>query len=76
VDTREGKAAQILYSNGSRKISVFWRPSDGPPPFCPAGGCRDRKGSPVFFGQVGNLGLAVTGDLSPADLEHVAGVRK
>jgi len=76
VETREGKAAQIFYANGARSVSVFWRASDGPPPFCPATGCRDRKGAPVFFGQVGNLGLAVTGNLSPADLEHVAGVRK
>jgi hypothetical protein len=76
VDTREGKAAQILYSNGSRNISIFWRPVDGPPPYCPKEGCRDRKGQPVFFGQVGKLGMAVTGDLPPADLERVAGLRK
>jgi hypothetical protein len=76
VDTREGPAAQILYSDGTRNLSLFWRAAQGPPPFCPADGCRDHKGAPVFFGQVGNLGLAVTGDLAPADLEHVAGVRK
>ena len=76
VETREGKAAQIFYSNGTKNISIFWRPADGPPPYCPSEGCRDRKGEAVFFGQVGKLGLAVTGDLPPADLERVAGIRK
>jgi len=76
IDTREGRAVQILYSDGARSISLFWRPADGPPPLCPSEGCRDHKGAPVFFGQVANLGLAVTGDLAPADLAHVAGARK
>jgi hypothetical protein len=76
VETREGKAAQIFYSNGTSNISIFWRPVDGPPPYCPSEGCRDHKGEPVFFGQVGKLGLAVTGDLPPGDLERVAGIRK
>lgn len=76
VDTREGPAAQILYSNGKQNLSVFWRPAGGPPPFCPAGGCKDREGRPVVFGQSGKLGMAVTGDLPAADLEKVAGTRK
>lgn len=76
VETREGKAVQILYSNGPNSISIFWRPMDGPPPYCPGEGCRDHKGQPVFFGQVGKLGLSVTGDLPPADLEKVAGIRR
>ena len=76
IDSREGMAAQILYSNGKQNLSVFWRPAGGPPPFCPSGGCKDREGRPVVFGQSGKLGMAVTGDLSSEDLEKVAGTRK
>ena len=76
VETREGKAAQIFYANGPKNISIFWRPADGPPPYCPKEGCRDRKGQAVFFGQLGKLGMAVTGNLPAEDLERVAGIRK
>jgi hypothetical protein len=76
VETREGKAAQIFYANGEKNISIFWRPADGPPPYCPKEGCRDRKGQAVVFGHVGKLGMAVTGNIPPEDLERVAGLRK
>lgn len=76
VETREGKAAQIFYSDGTRNISVFWRSEVGAPPYCPHEGCRDRKGRAVFFGHVGRMGLAVTGDLPAPDLERVAGLRR
>lgn len=76
VETREGKAGQILYGDGKRNVSLFWRPSNEPPPYCPAGGCKDRKGNPVVFNRLGKLGLAVTGDLPPELLDKVAGLKK
>jgi hypothetical protein len=76
VETRDGRAAQLLYSDGRRNVSVFWRSGGDPPPFCPEGGCKDRTGNLVFFGHVGKLSLAVTGDIASADLERVAGLRK
>lgn len=76
VETREGRAAQVLYTDGTRNVSIFWRPLGGPPPYCPAGGCKDRQGKPVVFGVAGRFGLAVTGDLPSEDLERVAGTRK
>lgn len=76
VEIREGKAAQVFYSNGKQRVSLFWKRSDDPPPYCPGGGCKDFKGRVVVFQKVGPLGLAVTGDLPPEDLEKIAGLRK
>lgn len=76
VETRDGRAAQILYSDGHKNISVFWRMGGDPPPFCPEGGCKDRRGNLVTFGRAGKLSLAVTGDIAPSDLERVAGNKR
>lgn len=77
VDTRRGKAAQILFDNGSRKISIFFRPlGTDPRPECPPDGCKDHKGRAVYFGRVGNFGMAATGDLPPDQMEKVVGHRK
>ncbi|MBK8801246.1 MAG: hypothetical protein IPN71_04170 [Fibrobacteres bacterium] len=76
VDVRGSKAAQVYYSNGKKRVSVFWKQSNEPPPYCPAGGCKDGRGRVVVFHKVGRLGLAVTGDLPPEDLEKIAGLRK
>jgi len=76
VETREAKAAQILYDDGTRSVSIFFRPGTEPPPICPADGCKDREGRAVYFGRVGEFGLAVTGNLPPEQMEKVAGKRK
>jgi hypothetical protein len=77
VDTRQGKAAQILYANGTQKVSVFFRPSNGePPPYCPSSGCTDRQGRSVYFGKTGAYSIAATGDLSQELMEKVVGKRK
>ena len=77
VETRQGKAAQILFGDGSRSVSIFYRPSgEEPPPLCPPGGCKDRQGNAVYFGRSGKFGLAATGDLPPEQMEKVVGIRK
>jgi len=76
VETREGKAAQILYDNGAKSVSIFFRPGTERPPICPPDGCKDREGRAVYFGRVGDFGLAVTGDLPPDQMDKVAGNRK
>ncbi len=77
IETRQGKAAQILYEDGSRKISVFFRPvGNEPPPFCPPSGCKDREGRAVYFGRSGNFSLVATGDLPAEQMERVVGNRK
>jgi len=76
VETRQGKAAQILFGDGSRSVSIFYRQTEEPPPICPPQGCPDRHGRTVYFGRVGKFGLAATGDLPPDQLEKVVGVKK
>ncbi|HNY31324.1 MAG TPA: hypothetical protein PKO15_10595 [Fibrobacteria bacterium] len=76
VEIRGSKAAQVFYSNGKQRVSLFWKRSDEPPQFCPSGGCKDFKGRVVVFRKSGPFVLAVTGDLSGEDLERIAGIRK
>jgi hypothetical protein len=76
VETREGKAAQVLYDNGDKNLSIFYRPGTEHPPLCPPDGCKDREGRAVYFGRVGDFGLAVTGNLPPDQMGKVAGNRK
>lgn len=77
VESRHGKAAQILYGDGDRSVSIFYRPgTDEPPPICPSQGCKDRKGRSVYFGKNGKFDLIVTGDLPPEQMEKIAGIRK
>lgn len=76
VETREGKAAQILYEDGAKSVSIFFRPGTEHAPICSPDGCKDRDGRAVYFGRVGSFGLAVTGDLAPEQMEKVAGNKK
>ena len=77
VESRQGKAAQILYGDGTRSVSIFFRPSRGEPtPICPPEGCQDRRGRSVHFGKIGKYELIVTGDLPSEQLERIAGIRK
>ncbi|MBK9578173.1 MAG: hypothetical protein IPK50_09825 [Fibrobacterota bacterium] len=76
VEIRGGKAAQVFYSNGKQRVSLFWKRTNEPPQYCPSGGCKDFKGRVVVFHKVGAFVLAVTGDLPPKDLEKIAGLRK
>lgn len=77
VETRQGKAAQILYVDGTKKVSIFFRPSGGePPPYCPPSGCTDRQGRRVYFGKTGTYSIAATGDLPEDSMEKVVGNRK
>lgn len=76
VEIRGGKAAQVFYSNGKQRVSLFWKRTNEPPQYCPSGGCKDFKGRVVVFHKVGAFVLAVTGDLPPEDLEKIAGLRK
>ncbi len=77
VESRHGKAAQILYGDGDQSVSIFFRPGgEEPPPICPPQGCKDRKGRSVYFGKSGKFDLIVTGDLPPEQMEKIAGIRK
>lgn len=76
VEVRGTKAAQVYYSNGRQKVSLFWKRSSEPPQYCPPGGCKDYKGRTVVFQKTGPYVLAVTGDLPGDTLERIAGLRK
>lgn len=77
VETRQGKAAHILYGDGSRNLSIFFRKATAePPPLCPTDGCKDPNGHAVYFGKQGKFLLAATGDLGSDQMEKVVGLRK
>jgi hypothetical protein len=77
IETRQGKAAQILFGDGTGTVSVFFRPAtDEPAPYCPASGCKDREGRAVYFGKSGAYAIAATGELSSEQMERVIGNKK
>ena len=77
VESRQGRAAQILYGDGRGSVSIFFRiGGNEPPPIWPPEGCKDRQGRSVYFGKSGKFELIVTGDLPPEQMEKVVGIRK
>jgi hypothetical protein len=77
IETRQGKAAQILYGDGTQTVSVFFRPAgDEPPPYCPPSGCKDREGRAVYFGKSGVYAIAATGELSSDQMAKVVGNKR
>jgi len=77
IETRHGKAAQILFGDGAGAVSVFFRPAgDEPPPYCPSSGCKDREGRAVYFGKAGSYAIAATGELNSEQMERVVGNKK
>lgn len=78
IETRQGKAAQVLFGDGgSTTVSVFFRPGgQESPPYCPSTGCKDREGRAVYFGKIGTYAIAATGDLTSEQMERVVGNKK